>query len=219
MPVCGRRPTAPTRRAARCVQKVRERNTHIETELLFFDLEWSELEDDIAERLLADPALERYAAVLRSERRYKPYQLTEPEELISTEKSVTGVARLGRLFNELPGRPARLVRRPGAVARRGAVEAGTVDRPGRARPGRGGGHRDAPPGRSHAGLRAEHDPERARDRGPAPRLRQLDLRAQPLERDPGRCGGEPRRRDRLAVRHPAALLRAEDTPARLGAAA
>ena len=40
------------------VQKVRERNTQIETELLFFDLEWSALDDDTAERLLADPALE-----------------------------------------------------------------------------------------------------------------------------------------------------------------
>ena len=83
------------------VQRVRERNTQIETDLLFLDLEWSELDDDVAERLLADPALERYAAVLRSERRYKPYQLTEPEELISTEKSVTGVSAWGRLFNEL----------------------------------------------------------------------------------------------------------------------
>ena len=83
------------------VQKVRERNTQIETELLFFDLEWSELDDDAAERLLADPALERYAAVLRSERRYKPHQLSEPEETISTEKSVTGVSAWGRLFNEL----------------------------------------------------------------------------------------------------------------------
>jgi oligoendopeptidase F len=83
------------------VQRVRERNTQIETELLFFDLEWSELDDDLAERLLADPALERYAGVLRSERRYKPYQLSEPEETISTEKSVTGVSAWGRLFNEL----------------------------------------------------------------------------------------------------------------------
>lgn len=83
------------------LQKVRERNTQIETELLFFDLEWSELDDEIAERLLADPGLERYAAVLRSERRYKPYQLTEPEEKISAEKSVTGVGAWGRLFNEL----------------------------------------------------------------------------------------------------------------------
>lgn len=83
------------------VQKVRERNTQIETELLFFDLEWSELDDDVAERLLADAALERYAAVLRSERRFKPYQLTEPEEKISAEKNVTGVSAWGRLFNEL----------------------------------------------------------------------------------------------------------------------
>ncbi len=83
------------------LQRVRERNTQIETELLFFDLEWGELDDEIAERLLADPELERYAAVLRSERRYKPYQLTEPEEKISTEKSVTGVGAWGRLFNEL----------------------------------------------------------------------------------------------------------------------
>src|ERR687897_1006209 len=83
------------------VQKVRERNTQIETELLFFDLEWSELDDETAEALLADPALERYAQVLRSQRRYKPHQLTEPEEKISAEKSLTGVSAWGRFFNEL----------------------------------------------------------------------------------------------------------------------
>jgi oligoendopeptidase F len=83
------------------VQKVRERNTRVETELLFFDLEWSELDDEAAERLLLDPALERYASVLRSERRYKPYQLTEPEERISTEKAVTGVSAWDRFFDEL----------------------------------------------------------------------------------------------------------------------
>jgi oligoendopeptidase F len=83
------------------VQKVRERNTPIETELLFFDLEWAALDDGVAERLLADPALERYASVLRSERRYRPYLLSEPEEKISAEKSVTGSSAWGRLFNEL----------------------------------------------------------------------------------------------------------------------
>src|SRR5512134_1796149 len=83
------------------VQKVRERNTQVETELLFFDLEWSALDDDVAERLLGDPALERYAQVLRSQRRYKPHQLSEPEEKIEAEKSLTGVSAWGRLFNEL----------------------------------------------------------------------------------------------------------------------
>ena len=82
-------------------QKVRERNTRIETELLFFDLEWAALDDAAAERVLADPALERYASVLRSERRYKPYRLTEPEERISAEKAVTGVSAWDRLFDEL----------------------------------------------------------------------------------------------------------------------
>jgi oligoendopeptidase F len=83
------------------VQKVRERNTQIETELLFFDLEWSALDDDTADRLLADPALDTYASVLRSERRYKPYQLSEPEERISAEKSITGASAWSRFFNEL----------------------------------------------------------------------------------------------------------------------
>src|SRR5215213_11409954 len=49
------------------VQKVRERNTQVETELLFFDLEWASVDDEVAERLLADDALDRYANVLRSE--------------------------------------------------------------------------------------------------------------------------------------------------------
>jgi oligoendopeptidase F len=83
------------------VQKVRERNTQIETELLFFDLEWSAVDDAVAETLLDDPALARYAQVLRSQRRYKPHQLTEPEEKISAEKSLTGASAWGRFFNEL----------------------------------------------------------------------------------------------------------------------
>jgi oligoendopeptidase F len=83
------------------VQKVRERNTQIETELLFFDLDWSAVDDETADRLLADPALETYASVLRSDRRYKPYQLSEPEERISAEKSITGSSAWSRFFQEL----------------------------------------------------------------------------------------------------------------------
>ena len=83
------------------VQRVRERNTQIETELLFFELEWAALDDETAERLLADDALAHYASVLRSERRYRPHLLSEPEEKLSAEKSLTGVSAWGRLFNEL----------------------------------------------------------------------------------------------------------------------
>ena len=83
------------------VQHVRERATAAETELLFLDLEWAALEDDRADELLADPALERYASVLRSERRYRPHLLSEPEERLSVEKSLTGIGAWNRLFNEL----------------------------------------------------------------------------------------------------------------------
>ena len=90
---------------------------------------------------------------------------------------------------------------------------------GRARARRRGGHRGAPARAAHARLRPQHDPERARDRGPPARLRLLDLGAEPRERDPGRGGAEPRRRDRGALRHPAALLRAQGAAARPAAAA
>lgn len=83
------------------VQRVRERATAAETELLFLDLEWAALDDERADALLADPALERYAGVLRSERRYRPHLLSEPEERLSVEKSLTGVGAWNRLFNEL----------------------------------------------------------------------------------------------------------------------
>src|SRR3954469_683777 len=82
-------------------QRAREQGTAVETELLFFELEWVEVDDDRAEELLADPALERYANVLRTERRYRPHVLSEPEERIDTEKSVTGSSAWVRLFEEL----------------------------------------------------------------------------------------------------------------------
>ena len=83
------------------VQRVREAATGVETALLFFDLEWAGLDDEHAERLLADPALARYAAVLRAERRYRPYLLSEPEERLDAEKRLTGASAWTRFFQEL----------------------------------------------------------------------------------------------------------------------
>ena len=103
------------------VQKVRERNTQIETELLFFDLEWSELDDDIAERLLADPALERYAAgpPLRAPLQAVPADRARGEDLRREERH--GRRRLEPALQRAPRRPACLPRRRAAVARRGAA--------------------------------------------------------------------------------------------------
>jgi oligoendopeptidase F len=82
------------------LQRVRERAAEIETTLLFFDLEWNELADEHAERVLAAPELDLFRHHLRTLRRYRPHQLTEPEERIFTETEVTGSSAFRRLFTE-----------------------------------------------------------------------------------------------------------------------
>jgi oligoendopeptidase F len=83
------------------LQRIQEAEAALETELLFFRLEWTELEDERAEALLEQPALEHYRHFLEALRRYRPYLLSEPEERILTEKSVSGSSAWGRLYNEL----------------------------------------------------------------------------------------------------------------------
>ena len=83
------------------VQLVSERATAIQTKLLFFELEWVEVDEARAEELLASDGLEFAAHYLRMERRYRPHLLSAPEETISTELSVTGRGAWTRLFDEL----------------------------------------------------------------------------------------------------------------------
>ena len=82
------------------LQQVQERGAEIETSLIFFELEWNELPDDQVEELLASDDLEFCRHHLRMARRYRPHQLTEPEERIFTEVDVTGRSAFGRLFTE-----------------------------------------------------------------------------------------------------------------------
>ena len=82
------------------MQKVQERYTAINTKLIFFDLEWAALPDERAEAVLADERLEFCRHHLASARRYKDHLLSEPEEKILTEKSVTGRSAWARLYSE-----------------------------------------------------------------------------------------------------------------------
>ncbi len=82
------------------MQQVRERSASISTALLFFELEWNEVPEDRAEELLGSDELAFCRHYLRMERRYRPHQLTEPEERILTETSVTGPGAFVRLFTE-----------------------------------------------------------------------------------------------------------------------
>jgi oligoendopeptidase F len=122
------------------MQRVQERSTAIATRLLFFELEWAALPDERVDALLADPRLTFCAHHLRSERRYRPHLLSEPEEKILTEKSVTGSSAWGRLFGELsstievplPDGPVKLesalalLSHPERSVRAGAAEAVTA---------------------------------------------------------------------------------------------
>lgn len=83
------------------VQRVQERMTAIGTRLLFFDLEWAALEDDKVRELVAPAEMDPYRHHLLSMRRYRNYLLSEPEEKIMTEKSVSGRSAWTRLFSEL----------------------------------------------------------------------------------------------------------------------
>ena len=91
--------TADPERGA-LIQKARELGAAIETELLFFELEWNLVPDERASALVEDPQLAFCAHHLRQVRRYLPHQLSEPEERILTETDVTGASAFRRLFTE-----------------------------------------------------------------------------------------------------------------------
>ncbi|HEY1687914.1 MAG TPA: M3 family oligoendopeptidase [Solirubrobacteraceae bacterium] len=83
------------------LQRVQERETEIETSLIFFELEWAALPDERVEQLLAAEGLEFCAHHLRNVRRYREHLLSEPEERILAEKSLSGASAWSRLFEEL----------------------------------------------------------------------------------------------------------------------
>lgn len=138
--------TADPERGA-LLMRVQERSTAVSTQLVFFELEWAALDDEHADQLLADPRLDFCAHHLRSVRRYREHLLTEPEERLLTEKSVSGAGAWVRLFDELTsaitvelpdglgGRPGgtvaleqglSLLQHPDRAVRRTAAEAVTA---------------------------------------------------------------------------------------------
>src|ERR1700733_7962355 len=83
------------------LQLVQERGTTLETQLLFFELEWAALDDQQANALLDSGAdVEFFAHHLRSARRYRPHLLSEPEEKVMAEKSLASSAAWTRLFGQ-----------------------------------------------------------------------------------------------------------------------
>src|SRR5437660_4055431 len=82
------------------LSRTREQRTLINKHLIFFDLEWVKLPDDAVRALVESPLLAKYRHYLKQKRAWRPHYLSEPEEKILDEKSVTGRAAFVRLFDE-----------------------------------------------------------------------------------------------------------------------
>lgn len=83
------------------VQKITEHGSKLQQKALFFDLEWKAVDDAQAQKLLADPTLGKYRHPLEADLRYKPHMLSEAEEQILVEKSVTGREAWNRFFTQV----------------------------------------------------------------------------------------------------------------------
>ncbi|MEQ9103664.1 MAG: M3 family oligoendopeptidase [Rhodothermales bacterium] len=89
--------------AGKLLQNVKERYTAIASTLLFFELEWSQMDDTRAHACLEHPGTgmaKHWLTVLREQ---KQYLLSEPEERIVLEKSLSGRSAWNRFFDETMG--------------------------------------------------------------------------------------------------------------------
>ena len=80
--------------------RINQKLVEFGNQLTFFDLGWLGLAEDVAQALIADPQLANYTHYLSSARRYKPHTLSEPEELLLNQKSLTARTAWINLFDE-----------------------------------------------------------------------------------------------------------------------
>lgn len=85
------------------LQHVREAYTQTSQQLIFFELEWAQLDQHRASELLDAEELGGYRHFLELERLRKDYLLSESEEKVLAEKSVTGRSAWNRFFDETLG--------------------------------------------------------------------------------------------------------------------
>jgi oligoendopeptidase F len=86
------------------ISKLQEVCTEVHQQTTFFSLEWNSLNDEAAAKLSEDLKLAKYKHYLQASRRFKPYQLSEKEEVLWQSVSLTGGTAWSRLFDETIGR-------------------------------------------------------------------------------------------------------------------
>ncbi len=82
-------------------QNIDEKMTEYAKPAVFFNLEINQLPETKIQELLADPGIAYYKPFLETVRRFKKHELSEPEEQIFLDKSVTSGGAWRRLYDEL----------------------------------------------------------------------------------------------------------------------
>jgi len=87
--------------AGRLLARVREAAAERGSHGVFFTLELAQTTDEHAAKLYAHPDSARYRHTVEEARKFRPHQLSEPEERVLTEFSPVGNSAWTRLFEEL----------------------------------------------------------------------------------------------------------------------
>lgn len=85
------------------LQKIREAGSRIGKETVFFDLEWSKVDEEKARQLLDAKELAHYRHHLANLRRYAPHLLSQTEETLLLEKAPVGKSSWTNLFDKVMG--------------------------------------------------------------------------------------------------------------------
>lgn len=104
------------------VAMVAQQFTEIRARLMFFELEWMDVADDVAQRLMDDPRLASRRHFLATTRRFRPHKLSEAEEQVVNQLANTGSRSWQRFFEEFTAEQKFDVRFDGRVRRLGQSE-------------------------------------------------------------------------------------------------
>ncbi|MBO6587100.1 MAG: M3 family oligoendopeptidase [Gracilimonas sp.] len=85
------------------VAESNELSSEVSQKLVFLDVEWMQVPDEEAQKMIESEELSKYKHYLESSRRYKEHVLEEGQEKIMSAKSVTGRSAWVRFFDETLG--------------------------------------------------------------------------------------------------------------------
>jgi oligoendopeptidase F len=90
--------------AGRLLARVREASAARGSHMVFFALELAQIDDHHAAELFVHPESAPYRHTIEEARKFRPHQLSEPEERVLTDFSPVGTSAWVRLFDEMCAR-------------------------------------------------------------------------------------------------------------------